>query len=190
MDGVVEGNQAPETGTVIDTIIRTGEDRLTSQVEITWWGDDPDGYVIGFEFTFDQPADESSNWQFTDKTDSIFVLAPSPGFDTMDFRFSVRALDQFGKADPTPASVTYPVKNSKPEVRFDTLSTFPIFNFPVVKMAWVGSDADGEGNLKRYELYWNDTTATPFMVEPIVSAATFVASAFNQSISEIGRAHV
>ena len=35
-------NEPPETYTVVDTIIRVGEDRLNSQVEIRWWGDDPD----------------------------------------------------------------------------------------------------------------------------------------------------
>ena len=63
--GEHKGNQAPETHTVADTIIRSGSNRFISQIKITWWGDDKDGFIKGFEFSFD-----GSNWVYTTKQDS------------------------------------------------------------------------------------------------------------------------
>ncbi len=168
-------NQPPETFTVVDTIIRAGGDRLESRVKIQWWGNDPDGYVDGYEFTFDDPVTPGSVWRFTRNQDSIFLLQTPPGQDTADFRFTIRAIDNQGLRDPSPATIKYPVKNSPPTVQFISTPDDPVLSFPIVKFYWSGSDPDGVDNLSRYELYWNDTTATPYEVDQSVTEATFEA---------------
>ena len=71
-DGNLLDNQAPDTHTVADTIIRFGDDRLESEVVVRWWGDDPDGVVAGYEFTFGDPYSLMADWQFYRKTGQHF----------------------------------------------------------------------------------------------------------------------
>ncbi len=168
-------NQVPQTYTVIDTIIRSGDDRLESRVDLRWWGDDPDGYIVGYEYTFGDPYSPVTAWTFIRSQDSVFLLQTPAGQDTADFTFSVRAIDDEGAVDPTPARATYPVKNSPPTVRFTPGEDDPELSFPVVKFFWEGSDPDGVDNLASYELYWNDTTAVPFVVDASTFSATFAA---------------
>ena len=177
-------NLPPDTHTVIDTIIRTGENRFNSQVSINWWGDDSDGYIQGYEFTFAETIDDNTIWEFTTALDSDFVLAPPPGFDTINFGFHVRAIDNLGERDPSPAFISYPIKNSAPSVKFLPGTNNPVRTFPAIKLFWQGSDPDGETNLKHYELYWNDTTATPYIVDVSASSATFIANNPDQNQSD------
>lgn len=175
IDGTQQGNAAPETHVVVDTIIRTGNDRLESRVDIRWWGNDADGYITGYEYTFEMPISPSTSWIFIRSQDSVFLLQTPAGQDTADFTFSVRAIDDEGAIDPTPAQATYPVKNSAPSVAFLVGEDDPTLSFPIVKFFWEGSDPDGNDNLASYELYWNDTTATPFAVDASTFSATFEA---------------
>lgn len=158
-----------------DTIVRTGENRFRTQVLVQWWGTDPDGFVTGYEVSTD-----SINWFFTTRQDSLFTLSLPAGKDTFDFPFYVRAIDHQGAKDPTPASLAYPVKNSAPDVRFIFASGTPgspsrnaLRVFPVLRYNWEGSDPDGADNIDHYELFLNDTTATPYDVPANATAVTF-----------------
>jgi hypothetical protein len=175
--GKTSGNQAPETHVVTDTILRSGDNRFISQVKITWWGDDKDGYVKGYEFSFDGSA-----WVFTTKQDSLFTLQLPSGKDSADFRFQVRAIDNLDLRDPTPAALSYPLKNSPPQCSIFIPSgsaQFPSKNtqrtFPAFKFYWTGSDPDGSDNLDHFELFLNDTTGAPYIVASTITQAAFVA---------------
>lgn len=170
LTGELEPNEAPETHTVVDTIKRGGDNRLNSEVHIRWWGDDPDGFVTGFEFSFD-----GSNWTHSASNDSVFLLSPPPGKDTVDFLFRVRAIDNEGLRDPSPALLIYPVKNSKPVASILPGAFEPVASYPAVKMTWKGSDPDGFDNLSHFEYLWNDTTAEPTVIDKFNNSATFVA---------------
>lgn len=169
-------NLPPETFTIADTIIRSGDDRLTSQVHAEWWGNDADGYVSGYEFTFDSIITTGTTWHFTISQDSTFLLSTPPGKDTIDFPFYVRAIDNYGLKDPSPAHLRYPVKNSPPAVSFEYSENNPVKTFPVLRFYWTGSDPDGLENLKRYELCWNDTTTAPYAVDVTATSAIFEAN--------------
>jgi len=173
---VEEANLPPQTFTIADTIIRIGNDRLNSQVTVQWWGDDADGYIIGFEFTFDSVLTSATEWHFTIKQDSIFLLATPVGKDTLDFPFWVRAVDNSGLRDPTPAHLLYPVKNSPPSIAFVYTENNPVKTFPVLRFYWQGDDPDGLTNLKRFEMCWNDTTATPYPADITSTGAVFEAT--------------
>lgn len=174
-EGELADNNTPETYLITDTIIRFGDDRLESEVTLQWWGDDPDGYISGYEFSFDAVVSEATEWQFTTAQDSTFILAPPPGADSADFIFHIRAIDNNGLTDPTPASLTVPVKNSPPQVIIIPGLNTPKKSFPALRFFWEGNDPDGLQNLLRYEVCFNDTTATPFVLEPTVSSAIFEA---------------
>lgn len=181
LTGELLPNQAPETYSIVDTIIRAGDDRLESRVVIQWWGNDPDGYIDGYEFTFDNPITEATAWQYIRSQDSVFLLQTPAGQDTADFSFSIRAVDNAGLRDPSPAQVGYPVKNSPPTVQFTPGPDDPTLSFPIVKLFWSGSDPDGQENLSRFELFWNDTTASPYPLDQSVTSATFEALTPNLS---------
>ncbi len=173
--GDLKANQAPDTHTVIDKIIRTGTNRFASQVNIRWWGDDPDGYVAGYEYTFDFPVSAASQWHRISGNDSTFSLTTPAGIDTADFHFSIRAIDNRGLKDETPASVTYPVRNSTPAVQFVQGVYNPTKTFPIVRLYWQGTDLDGADNISGYELIWNDTTLSPTAVNASITSAIFEA---------------
>lgn len=183
--GSPKENLPPNTFTVVDTIIRVGPERMESQVTLQWWGDDPDGVVKGFEYTFDSVLTPITAWSFITRTDSTFVLPIPPGLDTVDFRFHIRAVDNDGLVDPTPASLGLPVKNSKPTVVFVDGPNKPLKTFPVLKFYWEATDLDGEDNIKQFELVWNDTTQTPFVIDAIAESGTFEAVDPTASASDV-----
>lgn len=122
-----------------------------TRIKITWWGDDPDGLISGYRFSFD-----STNWTTTTLNDSTFQLVIVGNDST--FRFWVAAIDDKGNIDPTPATNLYPVINSPPSVSFNAGTNIPDTTFPVASFAWTGFDPDGNGSIRNY--YWalNDTS--------------------------------
>lgn len=176
--GDLNENQAPETFMLADTIIRQGDNRFQSVIEVNWSGMDPDGYIKGFEISLD-----GSTWTFTTSQDSTLTLSLPGNSDTFDFTLYVRAIDNLDLADPTPAQLTYPVKNSDPNVEFIIPAGSPVRSFPAVKYFWVGSDPDGDASLDHYELIWNDTTLSPLKLSTTFSEASFVAKDLSGSQS-------
>lgn len=156
---------APETFVVVDSIFRTGENRLTTSVDAYWWGNSSGGFITGYEVS----TDNMLSWQFTKSQDSTFLLKIPPGQDSADIVIYIRAVDNLGQKDPSPASTLYPIKNSKPEVKFifsqpigGIASQNPSIVFPVLKYTIFGTDPDGNEDIKGYELYLNDTNAIPY----------------------------
>ena len=172
-------NEAPQTSMAADTIDRSGDNRFQSVVHIEWWGDDPDGFVKGYEISFN-----GTDWSFTQSQDSTFTLALPGNSDTFDFDFYVRAIDNLGLADPSPARLKYPVKNSPPDIRFIVPAGTPLRSFPAVKYFWEGSDPDGAGSIDHYELVWNDTTTAPLVLGSNFSEVGLVAKSIAGTVSD------
>lgn len=177
--GSEKPNIPPNTYCVVDTIVRVGDERLSALVTANWWGDDPDGYISYYEYTFDSVAGIATNWHKIYRQDSTFLLPIPAGHDTFNFIFYVRAIDNRGAKDPTPARLTYPVSNSKPSVFFVPGINNPVISFPVVKFFWQATDPDGNDNLNYFELCWNDTTQTPYPLSINASSAMFEAASLN-----------
>ncbi|MDI6403023.1 hypothetical protein QLX67_13535, partial [Balneolaceae bacterium ANBcel3] len=146
--------------------------RLVSQIHISWWGDDPDGYVAGYEYVitnkeweYTRDTEHQVEWTFTHQTDSVFVLPIPPGEEVSDVRFTVRAVDNEQLRDPEGASVVFPIRNSPPTIRLHKTLTPqhdmevpPDTTFQVASFGWTADDPDGEANLSHYEVAVNDTT--------------------------------
>ena len=81
------GNLPPNTGFFLypDSTILPQQSRLT----IHWWGDDPDGEVLGYYFSWD-----NINWTFTASNDSQFAL--QIGVSDTIYTFRVAAVDAEG----------------------------------------------------------------------------------------------
>lgn len=166
-DGSEKANRLPDTFVVTDTIVRSGDDRFASQVKIQWWGTDADGYVEGYEYRINDSA-----WQYTKKQDSTFLLIIPTTSDTFDFKFEVRAIDNKGERDETPARLFYPVKNTAPTVSFyeptAVPSRNPVRSFPALRFLWRADDLDGIASLDSFEICWNDTTGAKVKIPPAI----------------------
>lgn len=177
----------PETFMAVDTLFRTGENRLTTRVDAYWWGNSVGGIIVGYEVS----TDNMQSWHFTTKQDSSFLLKIPPGKDSADVVVYVRAIDHLGQIDPSPASTLYPIKNSRPEIRFifslalaGIPSQNPVNVFPVLKYNIFGSDPDGADDLKEFELYINDTNTQPYIIAANTNAFTLVAKNTGADSSE------
>jgi hypothetical protein len=104
-------NVAPETHLAVTSIERTGADRLNSKVSMSWYGTDVDGYVSGYELSLD-----GSTWKHSAKQDSVFLFSIPAGSDTADITLYVRAIDNQGQRDESPASLVFPLKNAPPVI--------------------------------------------------------------------------
>jgi hypothetical protein len=99
------GNLAPNTYSFLypDSSISSQPSRLS----VHWSGDDPDGFVIGFYFSWD-----GLNWTFTEQNDSLFAL--QIGAVDTNYIFQVAAVDNEGNG-VYDNQVTYKGRNLGPE---------------------------------------------------------------------------
>lgn len=185
LQGEMHDNLPPKTFLSINDInleIENDETgRLVSQVHIFWWGDDPDGFVKGYEFTitdkewsYSPETEAEVTWHYTEQTDSVFVLPIPPGETTADVRFTIRAIDNEGLKDPEGASVVFPIINSPPKISLHRISTPqhamevpPDTTYHIASFGWTASDPDGEENLSHFEISLNDTTLHGWLQIPV-----------------------
>ena len=118
----VDLNAAPET-----VITGAPGDSQTAfyRVKVFWHGSDPDGDVVGFEWAITESLpdpellEESLRENYTSRTDSTFIFPVEANREVLASRFYVRAIDNEGKRDPTPAFTFFAVRNTcAPEVTF------------------------------------------------------------------------
>ncbi len=136
--GDKDPNQEPDTRIALEKIDLSGEDRLNSIVTLNWFGSDKDGFVIGYELSFD-----GESWEFVTVSDSTFVFSIQAGSDTVDIDFFVRAVDDQEDRDPSPAYLSIPLKNTAPTVVFD-MDLLPQDTVnSVLSLSWTANDLDG-----------------------------------------------
>src|SRR5467141_2585304 len=99
------------------------------RVHMYWRGEDPDGYVVGFLWAFDDSS--AGRLHYPTKTDSIFDLTVNDSTDitggatiigsTRFHTFFIRAVDNLGKPDPNLIifnRTTFKASTIRPHVRF------------------------------------------------------------------------
>lgn len=138
-----------------------GLDTTISVQEVHWWGDDPDGNVIGYYYrwSFMDTA------VFTEDESAIFYLPLRTEFDI--YSFFVQAVDDSFAVDPTPAVVSFPVYNSPPFIEWK-LNSIPQSNktqdsvhysFTHHSFFWDVSDIDGLESIKSIHYALDDTSS-------------------------------
>ena len=101
-------NLPPETTLFVqfdagDTVSHT----VPYDVHLFWIGQDTDGFISAFEIRFKDPARPAdTTWVRTTRTDSVIAVATPNGISTP--AFEVRAIDDDGDIDPTPAHQDFP----------------------------------------------------------------------------------
>jgi len=151
--GVLVPNLAPETVVFVSGPV----DTVNHVARLRWFGSDPDGQVMRYEIRWVYPAGQgpagydSSTWTSTLNTDSTFTVSAPAGYSMPTF--VVRAIDNQGLADPTPARETFQFSNQTPSVH---LINLPLpTTLPVLTIAWSSTDADGDIAKASY-LVWLD----------------------------------
>jgi hypothetical protein len=107
-------NRAPETyltAAPLDSIGGKPLNRAPYRYAVHWSGSDIDGAIAGYYYAVTEtlpgaplPGPKPSQWHFTTKTDSVFIFDIHEGLGTdREHGFYVFAVDNEGKADPTPA---------------------------------------------------------------------------------------
>jgi len=77
-------------------------DTVSYKVHLYWFGTDPDGTVVGFELRFLNPeAPSDTQWVRSTRSDSLFRVFTPNGISRPVFQ--VRAIDNDGLKDPSPA---------------------------------------------------------------------------------------
>ena len=183
--GESNGNQLPETElSVRSTDLREdlGNRRLVSTVSLAWSGTDPDGIVAAYDvraYVVDAglpaPGPEEG-WARTLRRDSTILLPIPEGRAQADVAVEVRAVDNDGGVDATPARTIFPILNSPPTFRLSSAEAPPDTTWPVLSFAFSSADRDGEANLAGVELALNDTTAGFLRLPPDVTFVSLVAA--------------
>ena len=186
-DGGITGdenaNVPPETelsvqaASLVDVL---DERRLTSIVQVNWSGTDPDGFVEAFELRFYDESEAvavgpETGWTQTTRRDSLILLPIPAGKPTANVVFEVRARDNEGALDPTPARTVFPVRNTPPTFRVSAAEAPPDTTWPAVSFAVTASDLDGEANLAAVEVALNDPDGEFISLPPDTDFLTLVA---------------
>ncbi|MEQ8525162.1 hypothetical protein [Gracilimonas sp.] len=164
LSGTSSENKPPSTNLTVEKINRGEDFRLSSQINISWWGNDPDGYIVGYEYAINDTSEGA--WTFTTRSDSTFILPITEGQNVDDVLFKVRAVDNEDARDPVGARLVYPIVNSLPTVSFNQNETPPDSLFSIHSFGWTVNDPDGLLNIRSTEIAINDTidgwTEIPF----------------------------
>lgn len=118
----IDRNQPPET-----FITAAPGDSQTAfyRVSMHWGGSDNDGLVSSFDVAVTESLPKLEiQWRRTLRSDSTMIIPVGQTQEVLGHRFYVRAIDNEGKVDPTPAWVFFGAKdNISPTIIFpDTLS--------------------------------------------------------------------
>jgi len=144
-------NLPPNTGLFIQGQI----DTVNHVVHLYWYGTDTDGFVEAFDVRFMNPlAPADTQWVRTTRTDSL-IAAYTPTGLSMPV-FEVRAIDDDGAVDPTPATQAFTFTNQAPTVSLLSPPGVNDTTFASVTLSWFGADPDGDGTKMVYRV-WLDT---------------------------------
>ncbi len=168
--GPITGNLPPET---IVFLPQNPDTSLYIQT-LSWWGEDSDGEVTHYLFRFlcdpGPGCTGDTAWVTTTVTESTFYIPVSGGIGKHEFQ--VKAVDNAGAEDPTPASVNLVLRNSPPHVSFDT-GGLREASLPAMTFSWTAYDSvDGNETISEFRI-WLDDPDTVYSLPGWASDFTF-----------------
>jgi hypothetical protein len=156
LTGALKENTPPNTVLFVNGAV----DTVNHVVHLYWFGSDPDGNVVGFEWQIRNPvAPGDTAWHFTTLTDSIFTIQAPSGYT--DPIFSVRAIDNAGARDPSPPRQTFQFSNQAPTVRITSKPLPTDTTFASVSVSWTATDVDGDLAKMVYLVWLDGNEASP-----------------------------
>ena len=151
--------EEPDPESIWDTLSHAFTTITTSRQELHWWGEDPDGSIVGYYYKWSS----DSTWTYTTLESGIFYVPIRSDLDV--FWFEVKAIDNDGNIDQQPSKLVLPIKNSSPEISFRYRSNPLItdiggdtsFTFPTRTFIWDLYDQDGNETITNIFYAVNDT---------------------------------
>jgi hypothetical protein len=150
---------------------------------IHWWGDDQDGEVVGYEYRWTSDPEQPgcglpAEWTFTEETAKVFHLPVTDSIGSHSLE--VRAVDDDGAVDETPATLGMPVTNNPPVVRIYDRGALPDTTFPALRIRWIGNDPDGDETIIGYRLWLDGNRQNARFFSPFDTTASFVPEDFEE----------
>ena len=180
-------NLPPETL----VFVRGSLDTVAHVVHLYWFGSDPDGNVVDFQVRFVNPAAPAdTQWVSTAHddsahasiTDSLFVVYTPEGFSAP--RFEVRAVDNQGAVDPSPAVQVFKFKNDAPLITLTGSPPIPDSTFASATLAWRAVDPDGDAGRMTFRA-WLDGAADTVSLPAGTTSLTFPTDAFRDQAGNL-----
>lgn len=149
----------PETTVFVQFAPGSGHD-VNHLVHLYWYGTDPDGDVVAYQFRFVFPGElpDTVTWHRTASKDSVFAVYTPAGVSTPTFE--VRAIDNAGLVDETPATQTFSFTNQPPTVKLGKRKLTDT-TFASVTLNWSASDPDGDPGKMRFRVWLDGNAANP-----------------------------
>ena len=152
-------DESPDSQFIWDTLDHAFSTISTSRQEIHWWGEDPDGSIVGYYYKWSS----DSLWTYTTYESGVFYVPIRSSLDV--FTFEVKAVDNSGQIDSLPSRLVLPIKNSAPEIQFRYRSNPLVadigsdtsFTFPTRTFIWDSYDQDGNETITDIFYALNDT---------------------------------
>jgi hypothetical protein len=163
----------PETSVYIQGTV----DPVSHRVHLYWFGSDPDGYVVAYQMRFvPDRGNPNPKWDTLycalpgRCTDSTFTLITGDSA-LIHTQFEIRAMDDKGLVDPTPAIQPLALTNLAPRVHITNPLHVSDSTFASATFSWDVDDPDGGGPGLRYRIWldgnhatYDSTTANTFTV--------------------------
>jgi len=154
--GTLQPNLPPETTQYVQGAL----DTVNHVVRLHWLGTDVDGEVVGYEIRFLNPASPAETaWVLTDRTDSTFTVLTPSGYSNPVFE--VRAIDDDGERDPSPARNDFQFSNQAPVVDIVSGPAINDTTFASVTVTWSAGDPDGDATRLRFLVWLDGNEANP-----------------------------
>ncbi len=147
----------PKTAPETTVFVQGAVDTVNSLVHLYWFGSDADGFVVAYEVRFLNGANSADTaWIRTTRLDSLFSIATPTGYAAPTFE--VRAIDNDGLIDQTPAREDFKFSNQPPTVAIKSYPNLADTTYASLTLSWTGVDPDGNSNLLHYRVWLDDST--------------------------------
>jgi hypothetical protein len=184
----VDSNLAPNTRL---TSAPGPLEQANYRVHLYWDGTDPDGYVVAYHFAWDDTVPPygapNSPWFMTPRNDSLFKALIDTVGETKRHTFYVRAVDNEGKLDPSPARIRFDAYTVRPVIQYlyrvdgpmdpnqgdpDPTARDTVLMRTPVTFVWDGFDPDGLGAPVSFSYRLDSNPDSPFTDTTTVTLPT------------------
>lgn len=160
-------------------------DTVNHVVHLYWFGSDPDGFVVRFEYRFIFAGDDPDtvSWHGTLDNDHIFTV-PTPTGYTMP-KFEIRAVDNDSLRDGSPASQDFQFSNLPPIVKIVGSPPVPPETYASVTVRWSATDPDGDAAKMTFLAWLNGRDSLEHVLPPGTTEFTFPTDDFRNASGDL-----
>jgi hypothetical protein len=149
-------NLPPETTLFVQGPV----DTVSYHAHLYWFGTDSDGFVTAYEFRFLDPATPAdSAWIRTTRSDSLFSVPAPTGVSQPVFQ--VRAIDNEGAIDESPARQSFFFRNLPPTIAIVGGPAVSDPTFAAATFTWYATDPVGDIADATYQVWLDGNEDNP-----------------------------